>query len=277
LDIDLTIVIPARNESESLGALLDEILAVLRTLPCEAEIIVVDDGSQDETREIIARFASSHPCIRGLQLFAGASPRGRGQSAAFLAGFRASRGRFIATMDADRQNDPADLPAMLERIEGGNAGLLQGDRSANRRDTLVRRVSSRVGRAARRILLGDVVVDTGCSLRVMTRELATALPLHYRGMHRFIPFLAAHLGFEVAQCPVHHRPRVAGRSKYGIGNRAIPGLLDCLALKWLTRRPQPLSARALASPAVDAHAMQATRRPDEACAGQNAEDREAPK
>jgi hypothetical protein len=114
--------------------------------------------------------------------------------------------------------------------------MVQGDRTAARRDGVVRRASSWVGRCFRRLLLGDTIRDTGCSLRVMKREVARALPLEFRGAHRFIPFTARQLGFRVAEVPVRHRARTAGRGKYGIHNRAIPGLFDCFAMRWMRSR-----------------------------------------
>jgi dolichol-phosphate mannosyltransferase len=125
---------------------------------------------------------------------------------------------------------------MLKRLEAEDADMVQGDRSADRRDTVVRRASSWVGRFFRRSLLGDTIRDTGCSLRVMKREVALALPLEFRGVHRFIPFTARQLGYRVVEMPVHHRPRTAGRTKYGILNRAIPGLVDCFAMRWMRSR-----------------------------------------
>src|SRR5690606_18624147 len=150
---------------------------------------------------------------------------------------------LIAVMDADLQNDPADLPGLLNEMQSQQADLVQGDRSRNRRDTLGRRAASWVGRATRRLLLGDSVRDTGCSLRVMKREVALAMPLQFQGMHRFIPITARQLGYRVVEVPVNHRPRVAGRAKYGVFNRAIPGLIDCLAVRWMHRRRRPTLAQ----------------------------------
>ncbi|MHC4828052.1 MAG: glycosyltransferase family 2 protein, partial [Planctomycetota bacterium] len=156
--------------------------------------------------------------------------------AAFHAGIRASMGELIALIDGDCQNDPADIPPMVERFAGGGPDMVQGDRTADRRDGFVRRISSRVGRFFRRLLLGDTIRDTGCSLRVMKRTVALALPLEFRGTHRFIPFTARQRGFQVVEMPVRHRARSAGRTKYGIRNRAIPGLFDCFAMRWMRNR-----------------------------------------
>ena len=116
------------------------------------------------------------------------------------------------------------------------------DRSADRQDTVVKRVTSIIGRMSRKVLLKDSIRDTGCSLRVMKREVALALPLEFKGMHRFIPGTARQLGYKVIETPVHHRPRIAGSTKYGIANRAIPGLIDCFATRWMNNRRKPTAA-----------------------------------
>jgi dolichol-phosphate mannosyltransferase len=173
---------------------------------------------------------------------------GNGQSAAFHAGFRSARGRLIAVLDADLQNDPAEIGAMLDLMKRTSADLVQGDRSHARKDNVVRRVGSLVGRKFRLWLLGDTIRDTGCSLRVMRREIALALPLEFAGMHRFIPVTARHLGYKVVEMPVRHRPREAGSTKYGLGitKRAIPGLRDLLAVRWMRQRRRPVDAAEVA-------------------------------
>ena len=139
----------------------------------------------------------------------------------------------VAVLDADLQNDPGDLPGMLALQARTGADVVQGDRSGARRDNLVRRLSSRGGRLIRRTLLGDDIRDSGCSLRVLRREVALALPLEFRGMHRFIPATAREFGFHIVETPVNHRPRVAGEAKYGVWNRALPAFIDALALRWM--------------------------------------------
>jgi hypothetical protein len=134
---------------------------------------------------------------------------------------------------------------MLEIMRETGVHVVQGDRSHARADNLRRKFGSWVGRAFRRTLLGDVIRDTGCSLRLMKREVALAIPLEYRGMHRFIPITAMHLGFRVVEMPVNHRPRVAGTAKYGMIDRAIPGLFDCMAVRWMAKRRRPTHAQAL--------------------------------
>jgi dolichol-phosphate mannosyltransferase len=234
----LSVVAAAHNEQDNIRRLVEEIDAALCEQPCAFEIIVVDDGSTDGTLETAAGLQADHACLRVIRLLdtPGVAGRGNGQSSAFHAGIRAARGGLIALIDGDCQNDPADIPAMVESLERDTADLVQGDRSRDRRDNVVRRVSSWVGRFFRRMLLGDTIRDTGCSLRVMRREVALALPLEFRGAHRFIPFAARTMGYRVVEMPVRHRPRTAGTTKYGVHNRAVPGLIDCFAMRWMRSR-----------------------------------------
>jgi dolichol-phosphate mannosyltransferase len=242
--IELSVIAPAHNECENLPALIQEIASAIEPLSVANEIVIVDDGSTDDTLEVLAGLRPRYPQLRVIQMLdtPGVPGRGSGQSAAFHAGIRAARGRVIAMLDADLQNDPADIPRMLEIMRRENADLVQGDRSRNRRDTLVRRVSSWVGRTFRRMLLGDQIVDTGCSLRVIRRDVALRLPLEFRGVHRFIPVSVQQMGYRIVEVPVNHRPRIAGKAKYGVWNRAIPGLIDCFAVRWMRNRRRPVEA-----------------------------------
>jgi len=235
-DPAVSIVAAAHNEQENLCRLLREITETLDPIRAGYEVIVVDDGSTDRTAAVLADLAIQYSQLRVLRMLNTPPSAGNGQSAAFHAGIRAARGDVIVLLDADCQNDPADIPAMLDRLRAAGADIVQGDRSADRRDNLVRRVSSRIGRLSRRVLLGDTIRDTGCSLRAIRRCVALQLPLQYRGMHRFIPLTARQLGFTVVEMPVHHRPRNAGETKYGIVDRAWPAFLDCLAVRWMGRR-----------------------------------------
>jgi glycosyltransferase involved in cell wall biosynthesis len=232
----LSVVAAAHNEEDNVARLVGEIEGALAPAGAGFEIIVVDDGSTDGTLARLRELRARHERLRLLKMRRTPPGRGAGQAAAFAAGIRAARGELVATIDADCQNDPADIPRMIEALRAHGADMVQGDRSRARRDSLVRRVSSRVGRLTRRVLLGDSIRDTGCSLRLMRRDLALRLPLEYRGMHRFIPFTAAQLGGTVVEMPVNHRPRTAGRTKYGIGNRALSGLIDCFAVRWMRSR-----------------------------------------
>ena len=241
--LDLTVIAPAHNEEGNVRALVDQVGAALSAanLPGGFEFIIVDDGSTDRTQTSTMALMHGRPWLRCIAMSKTPPGKGNGQSAAFYAGIRASRGRLIATLDADLQNDPADLPAMIARMREHDADLVQGDRSHARRDNFVRRVTSRIGRFFRRLILADVVRDTGCSLRVMKREVAMCLPLQFKGVHRFIPISAVIHGFKVIEMPVNHRPRTAGETKYGFGiwQRALPGLIDCFAVRWMKNRRRP--------------------------------------
>ncbi len=234
--LELSVVAAAHNEQDNLPTLVDEIVAALDPTDIDYEIVVVDDGSTDDTPNVLDTLLKNQPRLRAIRMLETPPGSGHGQSAAFHAGFRTSRGALIVPIDGDLQNDPANIPAMIALLRQKNADLIQGDRSAARKDNLVRRVTSRVGRLFRRWLLGDTIKDTGCSLRVMKREIALALPLEFRGMHRFIPVTARQLGYNVIETPVGHRPRTAGQTNYGIWNRAIPGLIDCFAVRWMRKR-----------------------------------------
>ncbi len=243
--LELSVVAAAHNEQDNLPTLVDEIVAALDPTDMDYEIVIVDDGSTDDTPNVLDNLLKNQPRLRAIRMLDTPPGSGHGQSAAFYAGFRASRGALIVPIDGDLQNDPANIPPMIALLKQKNADLVQGDRSAARKDNLVRRVTSHVGRLFRRWLLGDTIRDTGCSLRVMKREIALALPLEFRGMHRFIPGTARQLGYHVIETPVGHRPRTAGRTNYGIWNRAIPGLIDCFAVRWIRKRRRPTEFREL--------------------------------
>jgi dolichol-phosphate mannosyltransferase len=263
--IDLTVIAPARDEAENIPALVRQVALALDPTGLRFELIIVDDHSTDGTGDAVRALIPANPWLRCIAMGTPtpAAITGGGQSAAFYAGFRASRGRLIATLDADLQNDPADLPAMLDLLTTTGADMVQGDRSHARKDNAVRRFGSVVGRTFRRWLLADTIRDTGCSLRLMKRHVALALPLEFAGMHRFIPVTARHIGYTVIETPVSHRPRTAGTTKYGMGiaQRAIPGLIDCFAVRYMRKRRRCINsvevtrespARCTAAPAEDA-------------------------
>jgi glycosyltransferase involved in cell wall biosynthesis len=239
-DLDLSIIAPAHNERDNVAGLVADVEAAMLGSSLSFEFIVVDDGSTDDTRQLLLQQAAKRPWMRIFAMTDTPPGKGNGQSAAFHAGIRQSRGGLIALIDADRQNEPADLPAMVKLLRERGAHMVQGDRSANRRDTTWRRFSSWVGRTFRKRLLGDSIRDTGCSLRVFVPQIGLALPLQYRGMHRFIPFYARMLGYTVVEMPVRHRPRTAGVAKYGAWNRALPGLRDLLVVRWMRSRLRPV-------------------------------------
>lgn len=248
----VSIVAPAHNEQDNIDRLVEEVgragAAAARALgggESDFEFVLVDDGSTDQTQARVRALMPSRPWLRCVAMTNTPPGKGNGQSAAFHAGFRACRGEFVAVLDADLQNDPSDLSAMVGLLRRENADMVQGDRSRNRNDNVVRRVGSVVGRRFRGWILGDTIRDTGCSLRLMKREIALRLPLEFRGIHRFIPVSARHMGYKVVEMPVSHRPRVAGETKYGMGvlTRAIPGLVDCFAVRWMSKRRRPVTSR----------------------------------
>ena len=229
-------VIPAHNEAENVGPLLREIGAALGTggVP-EYEVVLVDDGSADATS---ARAQEAAGDVRHLVVVRHASPKG--QSFAIVTGVRAARGRWIATMDGDGQNDAADIPRLMAardaaapRPDGGPL-LLAGYRKA-RRDSWLKRVSSRIANGVRGRMLGDHTPDTGCGLKLFEREAFLAIP-QFDHMHRFLPALFLRAGGRVMSVEVGHRPRTRGRSHYGLSNRLWVGIVDMLGVMWLMRR-----------------------------------------
>jgi dolichol-phosphate mannosyltransferase len=232
--VELSVVIPAHNEAENVGPLVREIGAALAGT--DYEIVLVVDGSTDATSERAAELARTIPGLRVVR-----HPTSRGQSFAIAAGVRAARGSWIATLDGDGQNDPADIPGLLaRRAEGrtGHAGtgpLLIAGYRRERRDAWLKRVSSRVANAVRGRLLGDRTPDTGCGLKVFEREAFLALP-HFDHMHRFLPALFLRAGGRVVSVEVSHRPRERGASHYGMWNRLWVGIGDLFGVWWLIRR-----------------------------------------
>lgn len=246
VNIELTILAPAHNEEDNIDLLIEEIEAAISPLNIAYEFILVNDGSTDTTESKTLAHQSTRPWVRCLSMTNTPKNSGHGQSAAFHAGFRAANGRLIATLDADLQNDPADLPAMLKLLESSNADFVQGDRSKvrNQGDSTIRLFGSWVGRKFRLLILGDTITDTGCSLRIMKKEIALGLPLEFKGAHRFIPATARHMGYTVVEIPVNHRNRHAGTPKYGMGitKRALPGLIDLFAIRWMRSRRRPVTS-----------------------------------
>ncbi|HED53796.1 MAG TPA: glycosyltransferase family 2 protein [Phycisphaerales bacterium] len=234
----LSVVAPAHNEVENLERLIGELEQALTGIAFE--VLIVDDASTDGSAERVAELQKDRPWLRLISLSKPEGGGGNGQSVAFKVGFNAARGELVGSLDADLQNDPADFPRLIDEMQRTGADFVQGDRSAARRqgDAKIRQVTSVIGRVFRRMILGDTIRDTGCSLRVMRREIAVQLPLEYKGMHRFIPVTARQLGYRVVEMPVAHRSRHAGEPKYGMGitKRAIPGLMDCFAVRWMRSR-----------------------------------------
>jgi glycosyltransferase involved in cell wall biosynthesis len=224
---ELSIVVPVYDERENLEPLVDELEDVLGSAGFDYEIVLVDDGSRDGSAEAMAALARARRGVRSLHF-----RENRGQTAAFDAGFKAARGRFVVTLDADRQNDPRDIPRLVAALEQHHAAV--GYRT-RREDGWLRRLSSHIANGVRNRLSGDDIIDTGCSLKAFRRESLGGVKL-FTGMHRFLPTLLRLDGYSVVQLPVNHRPRVAGRSKYGVLNRAFTAFVDLLAVRWMKKR-----------------------------------------
>lgn len=223
----ISFVIPVFNEVDNIRPLFLEVDAVGRQLGGEFEIIFVDDGSTDGSLAILNERAAESPRVRII-----AFQVNRGQSAALAAGFQAARGEVIITLDADLQNDPADIPRMLSWY--GTYDMITGWRH-RRRDTLAKRVGSRIGNYVRNRLTGEQIHDTGCSLKIMRADMVKRIKM-YRGLHRFLPTLMRLEGARVVEVQVNHRPRVHGVSKYTNGRRALEGFYDVLAVRWMCKR-----------------------------------------
>ena len=225
--VPLSVVIPFYNEAANVAPLLAELRAVLDAMGATAEVVCIDDGSIDGTATALAEVARTWPAVR-VERF----PQNRGQAAALRHGFAIANGAWLAMLDGDGQNPPAELAKLWALRD--SADMIVGAR-VNRHDSALRRAMSRVANATRRALLRDGVSDTGCSLKVFRREVAASF-LPIRTMYSFLPAFAVAAGFAVREVPVAHRPRRAGESKYGLRVMAIRPLLDLLALSWRLRR-----------------------------------------
>ncbi len=219
----LSVVVPLYNEEDNVLPMIEELHRALESIP--HELVLVDDGSTDGTA---SKIPLDDPTIRFVRFAANT-----GQSAAMYAGVHAATGEIIALIDGDLQNDPADIPKLIDELERG-ADLVCGYR-ASRKDTAFKRVQSRIANFVRSRFTGDGVRDTGCTLKAMKRPCRDAL-VPFTGMHRFIPALIKGAGFKVVELPVNHRARQHGVSKYGFGNRAVRATMDMFGVKWLLSR-----------------------------------------
>ena len=227
---DLSVVIPVYNEAENLPPLWDELRGVLESLKLSFEVVFVDDGSHDRSAEIIRGFREKDPRVRLVRLKANA-----GETAATDAGFKAAGGRWVVTMDADLQNDPHDIPAMLGHLESQWDAVTGWRVNRGEGDSVVRRASSRIANRVRNALSEESIQDSGCTFRAFRRECLRGLVL-YRGFHRFIPTLLRMRGYRVVEVPVKNRPRRFGQSKYGVMNRVFVATADLLAVRWMKNR-----------------------------------------
>lgn len=228
--MELSIVIPIYNEEENIVSLVGEILNALKDFKESYEVVLVDDGSKDNSLPLMKQLHKEYPDIMQYVSFT----ENNGQTAAFIAGFRAARGRLVATLDGDRQNDPSDLPDMIEKLNASDVDMVNGIRR-KRQDNWVRKLSSKIGNGFRNWLTKEQVSDVGCSIRVMKRECVAEIPC-FNGLHRFFPTLVRMKGFRITEIPVNHRERTLGVSKYGVLNRAFVGFHDTLAVRWMLKR-----------------------------------------
>jgi dolichol-phosphate mannosyltransferase len=229
--MNLSVVVPVRNEAENIDPLLAEIHAALDGR-VEFEVVYVDDGSDDGTAAALAAARSRYPRLRVVR-----HRTACGQSAAIATGIRAARAPWIATLDGDGQNDPADIPRLWDMLNAGGATparVIIGHRK-KRRDTLAKRLASRAANAIRASLLGDNTPDTGCGLKLFARDAFLELP-RFDHMHRYLPALFQRRGCTVTSVEVNHRPRERGVSKYGVLDRLWVGISDLVGVMWLQRR-----------------------------------------
>ena len=223
--MDLSVVIPIKDEQDNIAPLLDGIRTALDPLRLDYEVIFVDDGSSDASFALLEELAADDPHVKAVRL-----RRNFGQTAALQAGIDWSTGDVLATLDGDLQNDPADIPLLLERLDEGYDAVL-GLRDKRRDHFLIRKVPNLLANWLIRKVTGSAIRDMGCTLRVMRRDLAESLPL-YGEMHRFVPVLAQQCGAKLLQIPVRHHPRTAGKTKYTL-SRSVRVLLDLITIKFL--------------------------------------------
>jgi len=224
--ISLSVVIPVYNEAENIRPLVRSLESALRAAPGQIEMLFVDDGSTDQTLALLKEAQDKDARIRIAHF-----RRNLGQTAALAAGFRLARGKAVVTIDGDLQNDPAEMLRLAEML--GEWDAVCGVR-VRRQDILWKRISSRIANGFRNWVTGDNIVDTGCTLKAYRRECLEQLEF-YQGMHRFLPTLLKIRGFRVTQVPVSHRPRLAGKTKYGTWGRLKKGLADVWAVRWMKK------------------------------------------
>jgi dolichol-phosphate mannosyltransferase len=224
----LSVVVPVRNEQDNLSPLINEIRAALQGV-VDFEIVYVNDGSTDNTAQNLAEIANTCPQLRVIH-----HRTSCGQSTAVRTGVKAASGDWIATLDGDGQNDPADIPKLMAAA-GQDVELVGGNRRHARKDTFIKRVSSVIANTVRSWMLGDSTPDTGCGLKLIRREVFLDLP-YFDHMHRFLPALVIRRGGRVVSVPVNHRPRERGVSNYGTLDRLLVGIVDLFGVMWLQRR-----------------------------------------
>ena len=226
--VDISVFAPAYNERECLGRLCRSLNETLGGMGRSYEIIIADDGSTDDSLAILKELKKEIPQLRVLSL-----SRRSGQTAAMEVGFRAARGKYVVSIDADLQNDPADIPAMIELLEADKADMITGHRH-KRQDNWLRRFSTRVANGVRNWLTHETIADSACSLKAYKNQIIPKLKL-FDGLHRFMPTIVKMNGFRVLEIPVNHRPRTLGTAKYGMWNRVFRALRATFAVRWMQR------------------------------------------
>jgi dolichol-phosphate mannosyltransferase len=230
MQTDVSIIVPVKDEEENIAILANEINTAMGNISLSWECVWIDDGSTDTTAAALKKLHENDSRHRFVRL-----TRNFGQSAALSIGFKNALGDIVATLDGDGQNDPADIPRLIEILQRQNADMVNGVRQ-KRHDSFVRKISSRIANRFRDWVTGDIVTDVGCSVRVFRARCVERIPV-FKGMHRFFPTLVRIQGFtRIIELPVNHRPRVRGITKYGIQNRLWVGLADLAAVKWMQSR-----------------------------------------
>jgi dolichol-phosphate mannosyltransferase len=226
--VDISVVIPVFNEQENLEPLIVELEQELNSLSLQYEIVCVDDRSTDQSLQKLLALQQGRPYLRVIRHSVNS-----GESAGQATGFAFSQGDVIITMDADQQNDPADIPALLKALHSDIAAVCGVRRI--REDDWIRRLSSKIANYFRNAITGDQITDAGCTFRALRRSALRELPV-FNGLHRFLPTILRLQGYRVVEIAVNHRQRTRGTSKYGVGNRLFRGILDCIAMRWFRRR-----------------------------------------
>ena len=229
--VKLSVVVPVYNESENVSKLVDEIAVALAQT--DYEMIFVNDASSDDTLSVLTSLKKDHSTLRAIS-----HRKNAGQSRAVRSGIIAAKGQYIATLDGDGQNDPADIPALFEQITRNDAPdslALVGGRRAKRQDSWAKKMGSRIGNGVRKKLLNDQADDTGCGLKVFTREAFLQLP-YFDHIHRYIPALMLREGYKIEFCDVNHRHREFGVSKYTNFGRLMVSIADLRGVRWLNKR-----------------------------------------
>lgn len=240
--VELSVVIPVYNEEANLDPLVAELESALQAIGRPFEVLFVDDKSTDGSLAVLQRLRESRPWLRIIR-----HTINSGESAGEATGFAHARGTIILTMDADQQNDPADIPALLAELKDDVAAVCGVRRT--REDDWIKRLSSRIANRFRNSITGDRITDAGCTFRAIRRDALREI-LVFNGLHRFLPTILRLQGYRAVEILVHHRPRTRGQSKYGIGNRMWRGIADCLAMRWYRRRVVPARRAASEDPAA---------------------------